>query len=1084
MKVHINISAWIFLFSSLLIAQSGGAGVDPFLGHSTLGGRSDLILFNAHPDYGFEIGYSTFSNDTASHPLMYSVSINKIISSDGVSGSFLVSTPADQSRDEAVCGTMESIGDSSVIVKLYVAQLINGSWSVASATIDSVKAKASIVPQRMEIRMTSGYFDGGEAKDFAIAYNLPDGNQLITIKAFRLDDFSFSPVQITSASADVLSSSLGAQAFFDITAGDFDGDGLDEIVLVKNNALTSVSGTNCTVSLNFHAYDFDWTSKQLVSKGSQNTSWNVPVSLTTQSPLVQLVIGAGDFLGTGKDEGVCAFATNYIPLTQNLVQYTARPFQLSSDLMSFVFGGTSPLSFKSENIGAVHGNLISTVSMALPICDIDRDGKDDFICTCMSTIFILHLNPDLTFETSVQWNIAWNSKLEYDSHRLLAITDIDGDTTFADSLNSIFHPEIITSEFTLDPRTQITSGSNNYHQIKVYKLFDPVKLNGLYSDLIENYAGALSPTAMTGGGIIPAYLHGFKITLGKPTLKVVKNLVEPVIILNAPPIHFDVFNNTSYDICNSYPINSSNSLFYSQLVQSSTHEAEVTTNVHSSWGVSATLSAEAKFLGIGVSASLTAKYGKDFSNTQRTDSTMSTTQTDLTTWDDLIYATVTNYDLWEYPVYAYGVKKGNIMAAISHPQTAKWFQCNDGNFGNNINLGHEPGNLLSYPTYGTPSENSDLGSLIYAGDSYSISPTGSVHNWDLNWQKITQSSAATTSSYGFAASASVEGWGVKLEVEGNYDHSDMNTHTTTVTQSVNMTANMGTINPLFASAGYGLEPYAYWSNKGPLVLGYIVDLPTSGIFSFWQDNYSQNPDLTFNCYYRYFAQKGLASLRPEMADWTKEIQISPETPKQGDTVTVMAMIHNYSLMATSGPVQVRFYFGSSETGGKTVRSLNGDTVFTTSSPVPARGDQIFQFKWRIPSGISSSDSILYAAIDPNNSITELKEDNNKAWNRLTIIGVTAVDQSSPVLTSFGLSQNYPNPFNSSSVIKYSIPTSSHVTLKIFNALGEEIKTLVNEEKHVGSYEINWNAVNLPSGVYFYRLQAGSFVKTKKMILLK
>jgi flagellar hook assembly protein FlgD len=67
---------------------------------------------------------------------------------------------------------------------------------------------------------------------------------------------------------------------------------------------------------------------------------------------------------------------------------------------------------------------------------------------------------------------------------------------------------------------------------------------------------------------------------------------------------------------------------------------------------------------------------------------------------------------------------------------------------------------------------------------------------------------------------------------------------------------------------------------------------------------------------------------------------------------------------------------------------------------------------------------------------------------------------------------------------YSISTSSRVTLKIFNTLGEEIETLVNEEKPTGTYEINWDATNLPSGVYFYQLKAGDFVKTCKMILLK
>jgi hypothetical protein len=83
-----------------------------------------------------------------------------------------------------------------------------------------------------------------------------------------------------------------------------------------------------------------------------------------------------------------------------------------------------------------------------------------------------------------------------------------------------------------------------------------------------------------------------------------------------------------------------------------------------------------------------------------------------------------------------------------------------------------------------------------------------------------------------------------------------------------------------------------------------------------------------------------------------------------------------------------------------------------------------------------------------------------------------------------LSQNYPNPFNPSTTIKYSVPELSFVTIKIYDVLGSEVAILVNEEKPIGTYEINWNAENLSSGVYFYQLKAGSFVDTKKMILLK
>ena len=89
---------------------------------------------------------------------------------------------------------------------------------------------------------------------------------------------------------------------------------------------------------------------------------------------------------------------------------------------------------------------------------------------------------------------------------------------------------------------------------------------------------------------------------------------------------------------------------------------------------------------------------------------------------------------------------------------------------------------------------------------------------------------------------------------------------------------------------------------------------------------------------------------------------------------------------------------------------------------------------------------------------------------------------------YKLYQNYPNPFNPKTTIQYSIPNEELVILKVYDLLGAEVAILANEEKLPGKYEINWNASTeagrLPSGVYFYRLQAGSFIETKKMILLK
>ena len=85
---------------------------------------------------------------------------------------------------------------------------------------------------------------------------------------------------------------------------------------------------------------------------------------------------------------------------------------------------------------------------------------------------------------------------------------------------------------------------------------------------------------------------------------------------------------------------------------------------------------------------------------------------------------------------------------------------------------------------------------------------------------------------------------------------------------------------------------------------------------------------------------------------------------------------------------------------------------------------------------------------------------------------------------FTLYQNYPNPFNPTTIIKYSLPHESIVTIKIFDVLGSEVKTLVSEKQEEGTYEIDFNASSLASGMYIYRMQAGSFVQLKKMMLIK
>jgi enterochelin esterase-like enzyme len=106
------------------------------------------------------------------------------------------------------------------------------------------------------------------------------------------------------------------------------------------------------------------------------------------------------------------------------------------------------------------------------------------------------------------------------------------------------------------------------------------------------------------------------------------------------------------------------------------------------------------------------------------------------------------------------------------------------------------------------------------------------------------------------------------------------------------------------------------------------------------------------------------------------------------------------------------------------------------------------------------------------------------FSQLAFKGTTTSVKENEITSEYILSQNYPNPFNPVTRIKYTIPKTGLVSIKVFDMIGREISTLVNEEKQVGNYEVEFNGINLANGVYVYKMQAGSFIDAKKFILIK
>ena len=132
--------------------------------------------------------------------------------------------------------------------------------------------------------------------------------------------------------------------------------------------------------------------------------------------------------------------------------------------------------------------------------------------------------------------------------------------------------------------------------------------------------------------------------------------------------------------------------------------------------------------------------------------------------------------------------------------------------------------------------------------------------------------------------------------------------------------------------------------------------------------------------------------------------------------------------------------------------------------------------------ISGYDSLnviidLYNLIDDYDFLERVLE-------QFELIPPNSVKYEFNLLTGFELFQNYPNPFNPVTSIKYVVSSRQFVTLKVYDVLGNEIATLVNEEKQPGTYEVEFDGMGLPTGIYFYQLNAGSFVETKKLVLLK
>ena len=226
------------------------------------------------------------------------------------------------------------------------------------------------------------------------------------------------------------------------------------------------------------------------------------------------------------------------------------------------------------------------------------------------------------------------------------------------------------------------------------------------------------------------------------------------------------------------------------------------------------------------------------------------------------------------------------------------------------------------------------------------------------------------------------------------------------------------------------------------------------------------------------------------------------TPTDGDQIHVtvatdpefLANVNVYTVVSSPVGIIGEFYFGTNVSAGTPHPAIGYDSWFWEK--IVVNGDSVSI--WAFADGAApadtatwtfTTDNVAVGAGLPTFIIVGVTDDDSSAvhvdevWYNETPTGM-GISDDAPIASSYELGQNYPNPFNPITHIRFNIPETGNTKLTVFNMMGETVANLVNGVVSAGGHTVSWNAANMPTGVYFYRLESGNFTQTRKLLLVK
>jgi len=466
-----------------------------------------------------------------------------------------------------------------------------------------------------------------------------------------------------------------------------------------------------------------------------------------------------------------------------------------------------------------------------------------------------------------------------------------------------------------------------------------------------------------------------------------------------------------------------------------------------------------------------------------------------------------------------------VVSPVSDPHFV-WIEGNDWN-SPLYSLDHEPGNIFSYFPFKNVND-------IYTGsepqiyhefNETSVTKDGSGYfvfkydDFSANKSSISMASSVTKNTFAqlgyertvtsginakvFSMSRSVDiRIGVSAELCKSFSASSLSTQETTLNNAFSMEGHIGSLDKKYdLSAVYTVIPYIYRAKCGALVLDYIVNIKNN--MGWWKDRYSK-PDLAFILPNRLASEQGVEGVRLSQKQKTNDIQFFPPIASPGDTVRIVARVHNFSLSTYNKSYKVVFYQSKNTSETKTelvpILNLDGDSSVTVTRELNTFMDynenqandhfeEYVSFDWIVPeTGCSPS---IYARIVPDTTVTEVHTNNNVGWNRLYLYNCDdceynelTTDIENHTNSVFVSIEAFPNPFDLYTTLRFSLERTERVQINLYDDMGKKLSTLTDMFYPGGEHQMQFNANGLTGGIYLCKVSAGSFTKTIKLIVIR